>query len=54
MESEFDANDISITREVVARLGVADVRAFGLTWEECEEMLKILGYTVRLQIDAAS
>jgi hypothetical protein len=34
-------------------LGVADVRAFGLTWEDCEQLLRQLGYTARVDIIAA-
>ena len=37
-------------RTVVARLGVSDVRAFGLTWEDCEQMLGQLGYSARVEI----
>jgi hypothetical protein len=35
---------------VVARLGVADVRAFGLTWKDCEAMLRTLGYDARVEV----
>jgi hypothetical protein len=35
---------------VVARLGVADVRAFGLTWADCEELLGQLGFSARIEI----
>jgi len=42
-----------LIRLVIARLGVADVRAFGLLWEDCEALLRQLGYTVRLEIIAA-
>lgn len=52
MEEEFDENDIDVLRSVVARLGVADVRAFGLTWEDCEEALGKLGYGARVEIVA--
>jgi hypothetical protein len=37
----------------VARLGVADVRAFGLTWEDCEELLAQLGFSARIEIITA-
>jgi hypothetical protein len=40
MEDEFEARDVEMLRTVIARLGVADVRAFGLTWEDCKEMLR--------------
>lgn len=38
--------------EVLARLGIADVRAFGLTWEDCEELLRKLGYVPRVEVVA--
>lgn len=47
MEGEFDAADIASISKVVSRLGVADVRAFGLTWEDCEELLAQLGFSAR-------
>ncbi len=40
-------------RDAVARLGLADVRAFGLTWEDCERLLHDLGYSARIDIVAA-
>jgi hypothetical protein len=36
----------------VARIGVADVRAFGLTWENCEQLLAQLGYSAQVSIAA--
>lgn len=52
MEGEFDPKDPELIRDVVARLGVADVRAFGLTWEDCEEFRSRLGYAARVNIVA--
>ena len=45
MEGDFGTRNVERMeriREVVARLGVADVRAFGLTWEDCEQFLESL------------
>ena len=42
IDDEFDEADAAVISRVIARLGVADVRAFGLTWENCEELLNIL------------
>jgi hypothetical protein len=53
MDGEFAEEDSSVIAEVVARLGVADVRAFGLTWEDCEQQLRQLGYSARVEIVAA-
>ena len=53
MEGEFDGRDAAAISAVVARLGVADVRAFGLTWADCEELLGQLGFSARIEIDTA-
>jgi len=50
MEGEFDENQASLLRDTIGRLGVADVKAFGLTWEDCEEILGKLGYAVRVDV----
>lgn len=52
MDGEFAAEHFTDIRDVVARLGVADVRAFGLTWEDCQELLARLGYTAHINIVA--
>ncbi|MEX2175631.1 MAG: hypothetical protein WD872_14805 [Pirellulaceae bacterium] len=50
MDGEFDEQDNGALLAMVARLGVADVRAFGLTWEDCEAMLRALGYDARVEV----
>lgn len=50
MEGEFDPAEAETLQTVIARLGVADVRAFGLSWEECEELLNRLGFTAQVSI----
>lgn len=47
MEGDFDSTAV---RDVVARLGLADVRAFGLTWEDRQRLLGVLGYSARVEI----
>ena len=49
-EEEFEAEYHAEIRNVIARLGVADVRAFGLTWEECENLLAELGYHTSIEV----
>jgi hypothetical protein len=49
MEGEFES---SVVRDAVARLGLADVRAFGLTWEDCERLLGEIGYSARVEIES--
>jgi cobyrinic acid a,c-diamide synthase len=53
MKADFEEKHIDTVRDIVARLGLADVRAFSLSWSDCEDMLHRLGYQVRLQVLAA-
>ena len=53
MEGELDASHAAPLAAVLARLGVADVRAFGLTWEDCEDVLHQLGYAAHVEVAAA-
>lgn len=48
-EEVLDPEDAPALRTIIARIGVADVKAFGLTWEDCYEFLSSLGYRVEVQ-----
>lgn len=48
-EGELDPQDAPLLRNVIARVGVADVKAFGLTWEDCYDFLSSLGYRVEVK-----
>ena len=50
MEADFQS---AAVRDAVARIGLADVRAFGLTWEDCERLLRNLGFDAQINIAAA-
>jgi hypothetical protein len=53
MDAEFEEKDAGTISAAVSRLGTADVRAFGLTWADCEEVLRQLGFSARVSITAA-
>ncbi len=53
-EGDFEEADYETLREIVARLGVADVKSFGLTWEDCESFLNKLGYQIQLEVTSKS
>jgi len=53
MDGEFAENDMEAVTGVIARLGLADVREFGLAWEDCVQLLRQLGYAARVDIVAA-
>ena len=48
--AEFEEGYADEITEVVARLGVSDVKNFGLLWEDCESLLNSLGYEIHLDI----
>lgn len=52
LDGELAEHDTSTLSSVIARLGVADVRAFGLAWENCEELLRKLGFAPRVEVVA--
>jgi hypothetical protein len=54
MDEEFDARDLDTIRDITSRLGLADVREFGLTWEDCEGFLSRLGYRATVDVVQAS
>lgn len=54
MEAELEEQDRETLREILARIGVADVRAFSLSWEDCEDFLSRLGYRVDLHVSEAA
>ena len=53
MNGELAGRDSTTISSVIARLGVADVRAFGLAWDDCEELLHKLGFSPRVEVVAA-
>ena len=52
MDGDFDPADAPLLTEVLARIGVADVRAFGLIWEDFEVLRRRLGYSARVDVFA--
>jgi len=50
MEGDLQGEDPEVVREILAKLGLADVKAFGLLWDDGYEYMQKLGYV--LKIDA--
>ena len=49
-ENDFEKENFNNIRDILAKLGFADVRAFGLNWEDCERFLNQLGYKLKLEV----
>jgi len=47
MEDDFEEAYYDAIRDMIERLGLADVQAFELTWEDYASILKRLSYDVR-------
>jgi hypothetical protein len=50
MDEGFDERSLDALCDITARLGLADVREFGLTWEDCEGYLSRLGYRTKVDV----
>jgi|Deesub1362A_J573_1020465.scaffolds.fasta_scaffold20276_2 hypothetical protein len=50
MEADFDERDLETLRDIIGRLGLADVKAFGITWDDCEDFLSRLGFRVSVTV----
>jgi hypothetical protein len=49
-EGELEAQNGEALRDVVARLGLADVQEFGLSWDDCYGFLTRLGYQAQVAV----
>ncbi|MGN6196368.1 MAG: hypothetical protein ACTHOB_15615 [Ginsengibacter sp.] len=50
IDSSYEDDDSHTIRNVLAQLGLADVKSFGLEWRDCEEMMEKLGF--KLEVNA--
>jgi len=48
MDADFDEANIDVLSDIIGRLGLADVAEFGLRWQDCEELLRRLGYRAKV------
>jgi hypothetical protein len=52
MNGDFDPAHLTTIRDAIARIGAAAVRTFGLSWEDCEQLLSQLGYSAQVNVVA--
>jgi len=52
-ENDFESSSFELIRDIVAHIGVADVREFGLTWDDCYDYLNRLGFSVKVELKEA-
>jgi len=39
----LETKNFELIRDIVSRIGLSDVREFGLTWDDCHDYLRRLG-----------
>jgi len=49
-EAEYDERDFELIRNILGHLGLADVREFGLSWDDCYNYLSQLGFQVKVTV----
>ena len=47
-QGSLDSEDSELLSDVIARIGLADVQDFGLSWDDCYDFLSRLGYKVQV------
>lgn len=53
-DAGFEDKDFELLRDVLARIGLGDVREFGLSWDDCHDYLHKLGYDVKVEVSETS
>jgi hypothetical protein len=53
LDADFPPGEEEMLTGIVGRLGLADVKSFGLTWEDCREMFRSLGVSAKVDLVAA-
>lgn len=43
-----------VIMQSLGTLGVADVKEFGLRWEECEAVMRPLGFILKVEVERAA
>ncbi len=50
LEGELEKQNAETLRDIIARIGLADVRQFGLSWADCSDILAKLGYRTQVNV----
>uniref|UniRef100_A0A7C3RIZ2 Uncharacterized protein n=1 Tax=Dictyoglomus thermophilum TaxID=14 RepID=A0A7C3RIZ2_DICTH len=50
MEEDFEESYFDLIRDILSYIGLSNVPAFGLAWEDCKNFLEKLGYGVQIEI----
>lgn len=49
MKGDYEDDNFHTIRNTLSQLGVADVKAFGLEWKDCEVIMEKLGFKLEVK-----
>jgi predicted nucleotide-binding protein (sugar kinase/HSP70/actin superfamily) len=49
MNSSYNEDEAHSIRNTLSQLGLADVKAFGLEWKDCEAIMQNLGFKLEVK-----
>jgi hypothetical protein len=49
LDSSYEDDETHTIRNTLSHLGLADVKAFGLEWRDCEAMIENLGFKLEVK-----
>ena len=49
LDSAYEDDETHTIRNTLSHLGLADVKAFGLEWKDCESMMENLGFKLEVK-----
>jgi len=49
MKSDYEDDESHTIRNTLSQLGVADVKAFGIEWKDCETIMEKLGFKLEVK-----
>ena len=54
MEGDTEDGYSKVIMQALGRIAAADVKEFGLLWEDCESIMSSLGFTIKVEVDKAA
>jgi len=54
MNGGLETNDTKKLMQALGKVAAADVKEFGLSWEDCESVMTDLGFTLRVDANLAA
>jgi hypothetical protein len=50
MEGDLEPGNEKLLMQLLGRIAAADVKEFGLLWEDCEDIMQQLGFIIKVDV----